>query len=63
MCESTAYLVTPYGEEKIMDYVVELRPENDGKVFLADLLGEQKIVDGKIKEIKLIDHKIIIENN
>lgn len=63
MCESTAYLVTPYGEEKIMDYVVELRPEKDGKVFLADLLGEQKIVDGKIKEIKLIDHKIIIENN
>ena len=63
MCESIAYLRTPDGEKKIMEYVVEVRPEKDGKVFLADLLGEQKIVDGKIKEIKLIEHKIIIESD
>lgn len=61
MCESIAYLKTPEGEKKIMEYVIEIRPEN-GKVYLADLLGEQKIVDGKIKEIRLIDHKIIIES-
>lgn len=63
MCESSAYFVSNGEEEKIMDYVVELRPESDDKVFLADLLGEQKIVDGKIKEIRLIDHKILIERN
>ncbi len=61
MCESIAYLKTPEGESKIMEYVIEVRPEN-GKVYLADLLGEQKIVDGKIKEIRLMDHKIIIES-
>ncbi|ABR48196.1 conserved hypothetical protein [Alkaliphilus metalliredigens QYMF] len=59
MCESTAYLITDKGEEKIMENVVYMKPEN-GKVFLADLLGEQKIVQGILKEIKLIDHKIII---
>lgn len=59
MCESTAYLITNQGEEKIMENVVYMRPEN-GNVYLADLLGEQKIVKGFVKEIKLIDHKIII---
>ncbi len=60
MCESIAYLVTPQGEKKIMENVVYMKPES-GKVYLSDLLGEQKIVEGYIKEIRLIDHKIIIE--
>lgn len=61
MCESQAYLLTA-GEKKIMDNVVFVKPEN-GKVYLEDLLGEQKIVEGTIKEMKLIAHKIIIESN
>lgn len=60
MCESQAYLLTSTGEEKIMDNVVFVKPE-DGKVYLEDLLGEQMIVDGELKEMKLIAHKIIIE--
>ncbi|SNT16834.1 Predicted RNA-binding protein [Anaerovirgula multivorans] len=59
MCESTAYLITDKGEQKIMENVVYMKPEND-QVYLADLLGEQKIVKGLVKEIRLIDHKIII---
>ncbi|AKL94542.1 RNA binding protein [Clostridium aceticum] len=59
MCESAAYLITDKGEQKIMENVVYMKPEN-GKVFLADLLGEQKIVEGIVKEIRLIEHKIII---
>ncbi|AOY76419.1 CooT family nickel-binding protein [Clostridium formicaceticum] len=59
MCESAAYLITDKGEQKIMENVVYMKPEN-GKVYLADLLGEQKIVEGIVKEIKLIEHKIII---
>ena len=62
MCESQAYLLTAEGEKKIMDNVVFVKPEN-GKVYLEDLLGEQKIVEGTIKEKKLIAHKIIIESN
>lgn len=60
MCESSAYLVKGEALEKVMENVVYMKPEN-GKVFLADLMGEQKIVNGNIKEIRLIDHKIIIE--
>ncbi len=60
MCESTAYLFKEEGLEKIMENVVYMKPEN-GKIYLADLLGDQKIIDGEVKEIRLIDHKIIIE--
>ena len=62
MCESSAFIVKKDGLEKVMENVVYMKPEN-GKVYLADLLGDQKIVDGTIKEIRLIDHKIIIEQN
>ncbi|MFA0816360.1 MAG: CooT family nickel-binding protein [Anaerofustis sp.] len=60
MCESIAYLLTEQGEEKIMDNVVYMVPSNDG-VFLEDILGDQKVVDGILKEIKLLDHKILIQ--
>ena len=62
MCESAAYILKEDGMERIMDNVVSVDPF-EGKVYLTDLLGEQKIVDGEIKEIRLMDHKIIIKEN
>ena len=50
MCESAAYILKEDGMERIMDNVVSVDPF-EGKVYLTDLLGEQKIVDGEIKEI------------
>jgi predicted RNA-binding protein len=60
MCESAAYLLSKDGEKKIMDNVINMKPE-DGKIYLTGLLGEEMVVKGKIKEIKLLSHKIIIE--
>lgn len=60
MCESAAYLLNKDGEKKIMDNVINMKPE-DGKIYLTGLLGEEMVVKGKIKEIKLLSHKIIIE--
>lgn len=60
MCESSAFVLGKDNKlEKIMENVVTVDP-SDGKVYLMDLLGEQKIVDGYIKEIRLMDHKIIL---
>lgn len=60
MCESSAFVLGKNKElTKVMENVVNVDPL-DGKVYLTDLLGEQKIVDGYIKEIKLMDHKIIL---
>ena len=46
--------------EKVMDYVVSVNPY-EGKVYLTDLLGKQKIIDGEVKEIRFMDHKIILK--
>ncbi|MDR2520053.1 MAG: CooT family nickel-binding protein [Eubacteriaceae bacterium] len=61
MCESTAYLVSSEGTLPIMENVIYAVPQKDGQVFLEDILGEQKTVHGRLKEIKLLDHKILIE--
>ena len=60
MCESAAYVLKNNNLERVMDNVVSVDPY-EGKVYLTDLLGEQKIIDGEIKEIRLMDHKIIIK--
>ena len=53
MCESSAYLVNKKGEEeKIMDYVIDIVPNNDGSLTLSDLLGGTKIVNVRLKEVK-----------
>ena len=61
MCESTAYLITKDGTTPIMENVIFAVPRDNGEVFLEDILGDQKTVRGKLKEIKLLDHKILIE--
>ncbi|MCT8976351.1 CooT family nickel-binding protein [Clostridium sp. CX1] len=62
MCESTAYLITPEGERKLMEYVVDVVPKDNGRLALTDILGEEKIIEGMLKEIRLLEHKIVIEN-
>lgn len=62
MCESAAFIWKEDKLERVMDNVVSVDPI-DGKVYLTDLLGDQKIIDGEIKEIRLMEHKIIIKEN
>lgn len=45
-----------------MDYVIDIVPNNDGSLTLSDLLGGTKIVNGRLKEVKLLNHKILIED-
>ena len=50
MCESSAFILGKNNElEKVMENVVTVDPY-EGKVYLTDLLGEQKIIDGFIEE-------------
>ena len=61
MCESRVFMLRENNQlEKVMDYVVSVNPY-EGKVYLTDLLGKQKIIDGEVKEIRLMDHKIILK--
>ena len=61
MCESRVFILRENNQlEKVMDYVVSVNPY-EGKVYLTDLLGKQKIIDGEVKEIRFMDHKIILK--
>ena len=60
MCEASVYLVKDGEERKIMQDVTLVRPEGD-TVFMATLLGEQKIVPGRIAHIDLLKHTVFVE--
>ena len=61
MCEANAYILKDGNEELYLENVDILRPE-DGKIFLKNLFGEQKVFEGEVKEISLIKHKIVLES-
>lgn len=61
MCEANAYLVREGKEELFMEAVDVIEPEGEGKLLIINIFGEQKILHGKIKEISLVNHKIILE--
>ncbi len=59
MCESHAYVLRGDKEEKVLDDVTFVQPEN-GTVLLRSLLGDEIRVQGRIYQILLMDHKILI---
>jgi predicted RNA-binding protein len=61
MCEANVYLVDSDGiEVLILDSVDKLIPNKDG-IMLENIFNERKNVRAKIKEMGLVDHKIILE--
>jgi predicted RNA-binding protein len=52
------------GEERlIMESVDIVEPENDDTWRLVGIFGDQKIVKGRIREMHLVDHKILFEDS
>jgi len=60
MCEANAYVYRDGKEELYLENVDIMRPEGQ-KIFLRNLFGEQKVFEGEIKEISLLNHKIVLE--
>ncbi|MEW6053759.1 MAG: CooT family nickel-binding protein [Nitrospirota bacterium] len=60
MCEANAYVYHNGKEELYLENVDILKPE-DGKIYLRNLFGEQKVFDGEIREVSLLKHKIVLE--
>jgi predicted RNA-binding protein len=59
MCEAAVFLDRDGDLEKVMDDVVEVKPEGN-KLLLVDVFGEQKLVSARLKEVELMDHRIIL---
>ena len=60
MCEANAYVYQNGKEELYLESVDIMKPE-EGKIYLKSLFGEQKVFDGEIREISLLQHKIVLE--
>ncbi len=60
MCEANAYVYKDGKEELYLENVDVLIPEGR-KIYLRNLFGEQKTFEGHVKEISLLRHKILLE--
>ena len=62
MCEANAYFFRDDKEELILNSVDLVKPQEDGGYLLVDIFGTQKVIKCKLKEMNLVDHKIIFED-
>lgn len=61
MCEANAFLLREGKEELLLEGVDLVQPEEDGQFRLVNIFGEQKIIQGRLKSMNLVDHKILFD--
>ncbi|HDZ86411.1 MAG TPA: CooT family nickel-binding protein [Actinobacteria bacterium] len=59
MCEAKVYLKKDEELELLMEDCISIIPEGN-KLILRDILGKSEVVEGKILEVELLDHKVIL---
>lgn len=60
MCESNAYLRNGENEVMLMESVDSIEPCEDG-LKLMDIFGKQMFIKAKIKNMTLLNHRIVLE--
>jgi len=60
MCDINAYVIKDGREDLYLENVDVLRPEEDG-IYMKSLFGEEKLFHGKIREVLLLKHKVVLE--
>ncbi len=61
MCQSSAYLEKEGKNELLMEDV-DLFEAIDDQIRLVNIFGEEIKVKAKVKNLSLVDHKIILES-
>ncbi len=60
MCELKAYLKKNEHEELLLEAVNDVRAAN-GEVKLRNLFGEEKTVQGEVREVSLARNRVVVE--
>ncbi len=60
MCEANAYLKEGTEEVLFMESVDVIEPHEEG-LKLVDIYGRQKFVKASIKDMSLLNHRILLE--
>ena len=62
MCEADAYLIKDGMKRVIMESVDIMRPEG-ADIYLENIFGERLKIKVHIKELNLVDHRILLVEN
>ena len=60
MCESNAFLKDGENEEMLMKSVDTIEPFENG-LKLVDIFGKEMFINARIKDMTLLNHRIILE--
>ena len=61
MCEASAFVLKGDREELLLEAVDLIEPDGADAYRMVSIFGEQKVIKGRLKTIKLVDHKIVFE--
>ncbi|NTW71148.1 MAG: CooT family nickel-binding protein [Eubacteriaceae bacterium] len=61
MCEANVYLVNEGGDKTLIMEAVDRIVPGEAGIYIENIFGERKTVKGTIKEMALVDHKILIQ--
>ncbi|MDR1045401.1 MAG: CooT family nickel-binding protein [Candidatus Adiutrix sp.] len=65
MCEANVYLAQDGRDEEVLvlEAVDQILPEGPGSWRLTSIFGEQKMINGQIRSMNLVDHRIVFETS
>jgi predicted RNA-binding protein len=67
MCESNIYVVDSGADddqgELFLEAVDEILPEGENLWRVTSIFGEQRIINGRIRSMRLVDHRIVFERS
>jgi predicted RNA-binding protein len=71
MCESNIYVIGPNAPDEpdgdeasgelFLEAVDRITPEGDDVWRVTSIFGEQRIINGRIRSMRLVDHRIVFE--
>ncbi|MCL6472972.1 MAG: CooT family nickel-binding protein [Firmicutes bacterium] len=59
MCETNVFIEKDGEQEVLMKDVISITPQGD-KLLLVDLFGEQRQIKAEFKELKLLEHMVVL---
>lgn len=60
MCESNVYILKNGREELVLESV-DVLENQEGQITLVSMFGEEEKIKARVKNLSLVDHKIILE--
>lgn len=61
MCEANVYLIDKEGNEKLLLESVDKLVPGDESIMLENIFSQRKTVKARIKEMALVEHRIVLE--